>query len=140
MVTLSTRISQFSEIASAKIKTGLLSATNIITKNMVAEKIVSPKATIDHFTSTDIQTTSVTANEITTDNLTAKEATVSTLYADNIISKEGSIGELMTAKVSALRDELKQLVETQHDASPSGTITGSSILSQSSNLVNEYCQ
>jgi hypothetical protein len=123
-----TRISQFSEIASAKIKTGLLSATNIITKNMVAEKIVSPKANIDYLTTTDIQSTS-----ITTDKLTANEATVSTLYADNIISKEGSIGELMTAKVSALRDELKNLVADNKESSSSATITGTSLLSQSSN-------
>ncbi|MDD4135994.1 MAG: hypothetical protein PHN66_02915, partial [Candidatus Shapirobacteria bacterium] len=131
------RIGQYSQLFAAKINAGLISTENLISKNLVSNKIitndlVSPKANIDHLTSTDIQTTSIVANEITTDNLTAKEATVSTLYADNIISKEGSIGELMTAKVSALREELKQLVETQHDASPSGTITGSSILSQSS--------
>jgi len=134
------RISQFNKIISAKIQTGLLSATNVVTKNMVAEKIVSPKANIDHLTALDIQATSIETNtlvsndiqstSIDTENLTAKDATVSTLYADNIISKEGSIGDLMTAKVSALRDELKKLVDNK--PATSSAITGTSILSQSS--------
>jgi len=137
-----TRISQFSEIASAKIKAGLISATNIVTKNLIAEKIstkelISPKANIDQLTATtatisgtlvtsDIQTTS-----ITTDNLVANEATVSTLYADNIISKEGSFGDLMAQKVGAVRDELKKLI-TDNEAS-SSAITGTSIASLTSN-------
>ena len=134
------RISQFNKIISAKIQTGLLSATNVVTKNMVAEKIVSPKANIDHLTALDIQATSIETNtlvssdiqstSVNTENLTAKDATVSTLYADNIISKEGSIGDLMTAKVSALRDELKKLVDNK--PATSSAITGTSILSQSS--------
>jgi hypothetical protein len=136
------RIGQFTEIASAKIKAGLISATNIVTKNLIAEKIntkelVSPKANIDEFSAktatisgtliaSDIQTTS-----IITDTLISKEATISTLYADNIISKEGSFGELMTEKVSALREEIKKLIST-NVATPSTTLTGTSIMSQAS--------
>ncbi|MFA7675978.1 MAG: tail fiber domain-containing protein, partial [Candidatus Shapirobacteria bacterium] len=138
---ITNRIAQFSEIASAKIKTGFLSATNIITKNLLAEKIntkelVSPKANIDELTvntatvsgtlvASDIQTTS-----IITDTLVTKEATISTLYADNIISKEGSFGDLMAEKVSSLRDELKKLITT--NTASSSAITGTSIMSQSS--------
>jgi hypothetical protein len=137
-----TRIGQYGQLFAAKINAGLISTENLVAKNLIANKIitndlVSPKANIDHLTATDIQTTSLTATDIQTTSLdttdlTAKTATISTLYADNIISKQGSIGDLMTAKVSALRDELKQLVETNRDASQSGTITGSSIMSQSS--------
>ncbi|MFA6184522.1 MAG: tail fiber domain-containing protein, partial [Candidatus Shapirobacteria bacterium] len=131
------RISQFSEIASAKIKTGLLSATNIITKNMVAEKIVSPSADIGSLkAATATVSGTLSANKIETNDLAANTATVSTLYADNIISKEGSIGELMTAKVSALRDELKNLVALNTQSSGASaeetTLTGTSLQSQSS--------
>ncbi|HPT66158.1 MAG TPA: hypothetical protein PK257_02510, partial [Candidatus Woesebacteria bacterium] len=120
------RISQFAEIASAKIKTGFLSATNIITKNIVAEKVISPKANIEELTSTKVEVT----DTLTTQNLIAKEATISTLYADNIISKEGSFGDLMAQKVSSLRDEIKKLIST--NTATSSAITGSSIMSQSS--------
>jgi cytoskeletal protein CcmA (bactofilin family) len=37
----------------------------------------------------------------------ANEATVSSLYADNIISKEGSFTDIMAQKISGLRDEIK---------------------------------
>ncbi|MDD4410220.1 MAG: tail fiber domain-containing protein [Candidatus Shapirobacteria bacterium] len=126
-----TRMGQFAEIASAKIKAGLISATNIVTKNLVAEKIISPKANIDELTATTATISgTLTTDELISDKLTAREASVSTLYADNIISKEGSFGDLMTAKVSSLRDELKKLISTNEASS--SAITGSSIMSQSS--------
>ena len=112
-----TRISQFGKIAAAKIQTGLLSATNIVTKNLIAnniktQEIISPKGTFDELSAINIQTTSVT-----TDKLEAKDASISgltrlnqveavTLYADNIISKDGSISE----KIASLRDQLQQFV------------------------------
>ena len=151
-----TRIAQFSEVASAKIKTGLLSAQNIIAdsaviKNLRAEKLtsdqlISPLATIDHLTSIDIQTTEITTvdliaeniisenletNQLLTNNLTASEASVSTLYADQIISREGSFGDIMTAKISSLREELTAIVaanlsqEAEIDATPSAILAES---------------
>ena len=137
---IASSVSNFNQIASSKIKAGLVTTTNLLSQNIVTENILSPKGHIDHLVSLDIQTTSITADQITTsdlqssnidtDTITAKEATLSTLYADNIISKEGSIGELMTAKVSALRDELKKLV-TDNQAS-SSAITGSTLLTEAS--------
>ena len=123
-------ITQFGQIAAAKIKTGFLSATNIVTKNLVTEKLVTPKATIEELTSNNIEVT----DTLKTENLVAKDATVSTLYADNIISKEGSIGSIMTEKVTALREEIKKLISNNNEAtSSSTTLTGTSIMSQSSN-------
>jgi hypothetical protein len=149
-------IGQFSELTSAKIKTGLLSATNVVTKNMVAENIISPKATIDKLTVTTatisgtLTAQNIQTTEVDTQNLTAQDATVSgTLYANNIISSEGSFGDLMTSKISSLRDELKNIVNTKiatesallaesHDwsasvASDSAQISGD--LSLSNNLI-----
>jgi len=99
------RIAQFGQIAVAKIQTGLLSATNVVTKNMVTENLVSPKANIDELTALNIQST-----QITTTDLKAETATVSSLYADNIITKQGSITDVMAQKIADLRDELKQFV------------------------------
>jgi len=138
-----TRISQFGEIAAAKIKTGLISATNVVTKNLISEKtmtreLISPKANIDQLTAVDIQTTSITTDELisrrsTIDDLQSETATISTLYADNIISKEGSIGDLMALKVSAVRDELKKLIDDRTSTTDDQTaITGTSIASQTS--------
>jgi hypothetical protein len=117
--TIVNRISQFSEIASAKIKAGLISATNIVTKNLIAEKIntkelISPKADIDQLTAIDIQTTSITTEKLTSTEIVADNATISgTLYANNIISPEGSIGDLMTSKINDLRDQLTQIVSAK---------------------------
>jgi hypothetical protein len=140
-----TRISQFGQIISAKVQTGLLAATNvisqnIITKNLISQKIttdniISPLGNIDHLTTQDIQTSQITADnvvaqnvqatQVAADNITATDASISgTLYADNIISKEGSFGDLMTAKISSLRDEVKSIVAAR-------TATESALLAES---------
>jgi len=110
-----TKIGQFAQIATAKIKASLVSTTNLIAENIVGKKIitqeiVSPVGNIDHLASLNIQTTSLTAQNIETEKLTAQEASVSTLYADNIISHEGSFGEIMSNKISSLRDEMKNII------------------------------
>jgi hypothetical protein len=118
-----TRLAQFAQISSAKIKAGLVSTTNLIAKNIVAETtkskevqtaVLTPLSDISDtivvkgkLAATDIQTTSVT-----TDNLTATDATISTLYAENIISKEGNFGQLMTDKIAALRQEIRNTISS----------------------------
>ncbi len=140
------RIGQFSQIASAKIKAGLISTTNLIADNLVAKNIitnniVSPKATINELTAEKITSTEITADEVTvsntlttnqliTNNLEASEASVSNLYADNIITKDGSISDVMANKVSSLRDELTNLIASSQ-STPSA-ISGTSIMSLSS--------
>ncbi|MDP4009887.1 MAG: tail fiber domain-containing protein, partial [Candidatus Shapirobacteria bacterium] len=137
-----TRIAQFGQIFVGKIQTGLLSATNIITKNAVIENLVARQSKIDSLKTdlisplsgktvtidgdatisgslavTDIQTTAVD-----TQDLTAKTATISTIYADNIISREGSFGEIMTQKIASLREELKKFVLSSSDVGTSSPI------------------
>jgi len=118
-----TRLAQFAQISSAKIKAGLISTTNLVAKNIIAETtkskevktaVLTPLSDISDtivvqgkLAATDIQTTSVT-----TDNLTATDATISTLYAENIISKEGNFGQLMTDKITALREEIRNTISS----------------------------
>jgi len=166
-----TRIGAFAEIIAAKIKTGLLTTTNIITDNItsktsISENLktttISPLSDLDssitidadtEITGTlqtgiidtdllraqDIQTTSLQAQDITTDNLETKDATVTgTLYANQIISNQGSFTEIMADKISSLRSEIRKLIDPA-EGTPypeghrsGGDITGSSLLAQAS--------
>ena len=140
-----TKVSQFNEIASAKIKAGLISvkniiADNIVTKNLITNKLktdelISPLGSIDHLTTQDIQSTTVTTDnliaqniqttQVVTDELVTNDATVSgTLYADNIISSQGSFGDLMTNKISSLREEIQKII-AKNEATPSALLVES---------------
>ncbi|MBU1089136.1 hypothetical protein KKA02_04655, partial [Patescibacteria group bacterium] len=111
------QIGQFAKLASAKIQTGLLQATNIITKNIVSDTSIS-KTTKTAIISplSDISDTIVVKGKLNiTDTLTTKDikattATISTLFADNIIGKNGSFTEIMSDKITAIRAELTQIV------------------------------
>ncbi|MBI2465310.1 hypothetical protein HYV64_04160 [Candidatus Shapirobacteria bacterium] len=127
-----TRLAQFAQISSAKIKAGLVSTTNLIAKNIVAETtkskgvqtaILTPLSDISDtivvegkLAATDIQTTSVTTN-----SLTANDATISTLYAENIINREGNFGQLMTDKITALREEIRNTISSLGVTEPVST-------------------
>jgi hypothetical protein len=140
------RIGQFSELASAKIKTGLLTASNVVANNILSKTsisntiktdLISPLsdnntiaikgnlAVEEKLTAQDIATT-----QITTTDLKSETASVSTLYADNIISKEGSVADLMTGKISALRDEIKKIIESKEASASSQA--NSELLAESS--------
>jgi len=63
----------------------------------------------------------------------SEDATISgTLYADNIVSKKGTFGELIADKISAVRTELEELVMRKR-ATDSGEITGSSAMAMAKN-------
>ena len=127
-----TKIGQFAQIATARLTAGLVSTTNLIAQNIIAEttksKVVKTDliAPLDDVTGTVTVDGKLSAKSITADSITASTATVSTIYADNIISKEGNFGDLMTSKISALRDQMQSVIATlatqttlPADASPS---------------------
>ena len=158
---ISTNISQFAQIAAAKIKAGLVSTTNLIadtaairnltSNRLTSEQIISPLANIDQLTTQDIQSTSITtqnlisdqltsdkltSNQMTSDQLTARNihsSNISTeninvsgeFYADQIISKDGPITDVMTQKINDLRTELQNLVSATSEATPSAILTAS---------------
>jgi hypothetical protein len=135
-----TRIGQYAKLAVAKITAGLISTENLIANNIIANTtktkslqtaIISPLSDITDTIVVDgklavkgIQTTSVT-----TDTLTANEATVSTLYANDIIGKNGSFSQVMTDKITALRDELRATIAgigiTAAESTPSALVADS---------------
>ena len=127
-----TKIGQFAQIATARLTAGLVSTTNLIAQNIVAEitksKVVQTDllAPLDDVTGTITVDGNLAAKTVTADSVTAKTATVSTLYAENIVSKEGNFGDLMTSKISALRDQMQSVIASlavqttlAADASPS---------------------
>ena len=68
---------------------------NLNVKNIVAETII---------------TDTIVTDTITTKDIKAETATFSTVYAENIISKEGSISNFMSEKISSLRNEIKDII------------------------------
>jgi hypothetical protein len=79
----------------------------------------------DTLTTNNIEAETVETKELITNDLKAQEATISTLYADNIISKQGSISDLMTDKISSLRDEIRNIIDSQDEATPSALLADS---------------
>jgi len=167
-----TRIAQFGKIATAKIEAGLVTSTNIVTKNILSQLTISKQVKTDlisplsdqpvvidgdlavtgSLNTTDVQTTSVTAatgsfstlivsdiqssnaefDSLTAQSITGSEATFAgTLYANNIISPEGSFGDIMASKISSLRSEIQKLIAPL--ASPSAESTPSALLAESEN-------
>ncbi|MGI5841410.1 MAG: beta strand repeat-containing protein [Patescibacteria group bacterium] len=141
------RIAQFGEIAAAKIKTGLLSAQNIVTKNILSETsisketktaVISPLSDLSDTITIDADASvngdlTIEGNTAISGHLSASDATISgTLYVDTLISREGSISEIMAGKISSLRDEIKKLISSP-ESSGSSTISGSSLLAESEN-------
>jgi cytoskeletal protein CcmA (bactofilin family) len=74
---------------------------NLHAKDIIAETIIT-----DTIVTEDMKITGT----LDTKDLKAETATISTLYAENIISKEGSISNLMSEKISSLRDEIKDII------------------------------
>jgi hypothetical protein len=110
-----TRLAQFAKISSAKIVAGLISTTNLIADNIIAKKVITP----------ELKTTTITPLDEITDtividgNLKAREASFSTVYADQIINKDGNISDVMAQKISELRAEITSLMATSDTATPS---------------------
>ena len=126
-----TKIGEFAKITAAKINTGLLSAKNILVDNLAAKKVATETIITGDLTATDATITGT---------LTANEATFSTIYADQIINPEGNISEVFAAKISSLRDEIKNMIiDSQEVATPSAialeaSTWDSSIATDSANL------
>jgi len=118
--------------------------------SLFAQNIKTPSLNVDHLdsltsniqdlksktiTAQDIGVTTLSANAITAltsniQDLRSKDATISgILYADQIISREGNFGDLMTQKISALRDEVKKIIDTSTVTTPPEDV----LLSQSEN-------
>jgi len=111
-----TRISQFAEIAAAKIKAGLVSTTNLIADNAAIKNLKSNKITTDEIISPSADVGSLkaatatisgtlTANniqttQVTTENLTANEASVSSLVAENIQAEKLETDKLTASEAS----------------------------------------
>jgi hypothetical protein len=170
-----TRLAQFSEVAVAKVKSGLINTTNLIAKNAVIDNLLAQKsqvqkletniisplsgstqpisingdvslngdltalsASINHLQSLDLAVTSVTADNLIAkdsniQNLESSNATISgTLYADNIISREGSFGEIMTTKIASLRQEIQNLI------SSSSTSSATQAIASAQNLASDW--
>jgi len=150
------RIAQFSKITAAKIEAGLITSTNIVTKNIISQLNISKQVKTDLVSplsgdtvivdgnltastgsfstliATDIQSSSAEFDSLTAESITGSEATITgTLYADNIISKEGSFGDIMANKISSLRSEIQKLIAPL--ASPSAESTPSALLTESAN-------
>ncbi len=112
------RIAQFKEMAAAKINTGLLIATNIVSDRVISKtsisqetktNLISPLSSDDH--TIIIAADASISGKLTANSIESQDASISgTLYADNIISKDGSITDLMSQKIASLRDELKKIV------------------------------
>lgn len=147
------KIGQFNKIISAKIETGFLAAKNLVAKNIAVENLFAKRSTIDNLRSNIISpladdpshtinisgnasvsgtltSTEINSKQSTIDNLRSNTATISTLYADNIISKQGSFADLMSNKISSLRDEFKKIVD-------SNLATGTSTPSINQNLADQ---
>ncbi len=139
------RIGQFSQLAAAKIQTGLLSARNIVTQNIISDtsiskktktSIISPLSDLSDTIVIDGKTKinndlTVQGNTAISGSLSATNASITgTLYVDNLISRDGSITEVMASKISSLRDEIKNLISS--DSTPSGIPT-SPLLAESEN-------
>ncbi|MFA5670673.1 MAG: hypothetical protein WC967_15670, partial [Balneolaceae bacterium] len=139
------RIAQFSELTSAKIKAGIISTKNLIADNIITKKLISQKAETDELKTNFISplgdkpitidgdasisgtltTKNIETTQVSTENLEADNATISgTLYADNIISREGSFGDIMTDKISSLRSEIRDII-TQKQATESAILADS---------------
>jgi hypothetical protein len=126
---------------------GSLFAQNIKTPSINVDHLDSLTSNIQHLTSEDIGVTTLTAlniqsSSITSDsleshksyftNLTSESATVSgTLYADQIISREGNFGDLMTQKIATLRDEVKNIIAA------GSTVPDTGLLSQSTDWMSD---
>jgi len=96
----------------AQVKAGLVNTTNLIAKNIVSETSKSKSISTAVITplSDVTDTIIVDGNLNVAGTLTAQVASISTLYADNIISAQGSFQEIMANKIQALRAEIKNQV------------------------------
>jgi hypothetical protein len=131
------RIGQFKELASAKIKAGLITTTNLISKNIVSETSVSKQLKTDLISPlSENRTITITGNASISGTLTTNKLVIAnevkqsqnatdsslvlqvngdasisgTLYANKIISPEGSLGDLMTEKIASLREEIRRVI------------------------------
>ncbi|MFA5828538.1 MAG: hypothetical protein WC841_04260 [Candidatus Shapirobacteria bacterium] len=124
-------IGNFFSATIANLKTGAITAKDIVTDNLtIRDKIVSPLVQVDDLEALNITTEnievktgyidSLISKNIKTDNLEVKDATITgTLYADSIVGREGSFGDLMTEKISSLRAEIQKLITAPPEATPS---------------------
>jgi len=118
------KLANFTEIASAKIKAGLISVKNIITNNIVTEKLFAKKTVTDELatniisplgnkleingnvqidnnlsvadtlTVTDIQTTQITTEDLTAQNIQTTEVT-----AEKVTANEASVSTLYADQI-----------------------------------------
>ena len=101
------------------ISTSFISAKTLVTKLTISDTsisketktaVISPLSDISD-TITINGSASISGNLDVAATLTSKDASISgTLFADNIISKDGSLSDVMNAKVSSLRTELQSII------------------------------
>lgn len=136
-----TALADFSQIAVGKVKAGLISATNIVVKNLVAEStktkelktaVISPLSDLSD--TIILNGDASVSGTLTATKIGTSEARIGTLFVDQIIGREGNFSTLMTDKISSLREEIRSLIATE-TATTSG-ITGSTLLAESETWEN----
>ena len=137
-----TSVVQFGQVFTAKITAGLVSTTNLIAQNIVAEttksktiqtSVISPLSDVSDtiIVNGKLAAQGVATTTLSTDTLTANTATVTTLYANKIVSQEGDFGQIMTAKIAALRSELQNSIASIASSSATADATPSAIVADS---------
>ncbi|KKQ69771.1 MAG: Cell wall surface anchor family protein, partial [Candidatus Shapirobacteria bacterium GW2011_GWE2_38_30] len=128
------QLADFSEIAAARIQSGLINTYNLIAQNAVIDNLRAGKTSTNELKTDLISPLSevtdtivvdgnldiagtLTADAVNTNSIGASQATFDTVYANNIISKDGSFGQIMSDKISALRTEVRDLLASAASSS-----------------------
>ena len=115
-------------IYSHQINTGLVKTINLVAQNIIAETTKSKeiKTAVISPLSDITDTIVVDGNLHVAGTLTATDATFTSVYADKIISPEGSFGQVMTDKIAALRQEIRDTISgigtTAAESTPSALV------------------
>jgi len=94
------------------------------------EDLRATRINADKTESTQISADKLEAKEARLDELNARQATFSAVYADNIVSKEGSFSNLIADQIQSVRTELEELIMSSSHSELDSESENSEILKQ----------